>query len=137
MVHSLADALAACAGDTEAFVIGGAEIYREALPLADRMYLTEVMAEYPGDVRFPALGPEWREISREEPTRATGEVRVAYAVFERIPQAATPAAGRSRKHKQNGRASRRARRAAGGLGGQRRPPNLKPSERAPPAAESR
>ena len=86
VVHSLADAVAACAGDTEAFVIGGAEIYRAALPHAERVYLTEVMAEYPGDVRFPALGPEWREISREEPTRAPGEVAVAYAIFERIPK---------------------------------------------------
>ena len=42
MVHSLAEALAACAGDDEVFVIGGAEIYREALPLAERIYLTEV-----------------------------------------------------------------------------------------------
>ena len=87
VVHSLTDAVAACGGDTEAFVIGGAEIYREALPHADRVYQTEVMADYTGDVWFPALGPEWREISREEPTRAPGEARVAYAVLERIRNA--------------------------------------------------
>ncbi len=87
VVHSLTEAVAGCAGDAEAFVIGGAEIYREALPHADRVYLTEVMADYPGDVSFPALGPEWREISRHEPTRAPGEVRVAYKVFERIHSA--------------------------------------------------
>jgi dihydrofolate reductase len=87
VAHSLSAALAACAADAEAFVIGGAEIYREALPHADRVYLTEVMADYPGDVWFPALGAEWREISREEPIRAPDQVRVAYAVFERIREA--------------------------------------------------
>ncbi|MFN8353402.1 MAG: dihydrofolate reductase [Spirosomataceae bacterium] len=47
------------------FVIGGAEIYRQALPWVDKIYLTEVKAEIDGDAFFPVLRPdEWHEIAR-------------------------------------------------------------------------
>jgi dihydrofolate reductase len=53
-------ALAREAGETEAFVIGGAQIYAEALPLADVFYRTRVLADVPGDVSFPAFDEsEW------------------------------------------------------------------------------
>jgi len=62
----LATALGMVADDTEIFVIGGGEIYREALPLADRMYLTAVHAEVEGDTRFPAWdAAEWQVVSEE------------------------------------------------------------------------
>ncbi len=63
---SLADAIAA-AGEGEVFVIGGGEMYREALPLARRVQLTRVHAVVEGDVTFPGL-PEaaWRETFREK-----------------------------------------------------------------------
>ncbi|MEF8701012.1 MAG: dihydrofolate reductase [Candidatus Accumulibacter sp. UW26] len=49
----------------EIFVIGGADLYRQALPLAARLYLTEVAEERAGDCFFPELAPaEWREVSR-------------------------------------------------------------------------
>lgn len=52
--------------DEQVFVIGGAEIYRQALPAADIIYLTEVHHAFEGDVMFPALNhAEWREESRE------------------------------------------------------------------------
>jgi dihydrofolate reductase len=61
-VHSLAEALELSAGAPELMVIGGAEVYRLALPLARHIYLTEVQAEVAGDTLFPALAPrEWRE----------------------------------------------------------------------------
>ena len=52
---SLDDALhiAEAAGESEAFIVGGAELYREALPQADRLYLTEVAADVEGDTYFP------------------------------------------------------------------------------------
>jgi dihydrofolate reductase len=54
------------AGD-EVFVIGGGRVYREALPLAHRLYLTEVHAPYDGDTFFPAVDfREWRETSRQD-----------------------------------------------------------------------
>lgn len=56
-----ARAIAAREGKSEAFVIGGAEIYAAALPLADRIYLTEVDAEVAGDTLFPRLASgEWQ-----------------------------------------------------------------------------
>jgi len=62
------DAALALAGEAdEVMVIGGGELYREALPRAARVYLTRVHASVDGDTRFPDLDPgEWRETAREE-----------------------------------------------------------------------
>ena len=66
VVDTLAAALAACDGVDEAFVIGGAEIYALALPLAHRLQLTEIQQDFPGDTRFPAIDRSvWRETARE------------------------------------------------------------------------
>lgn len=66
VAHSLEAALAAALDAPEAFVIGGAELYRLALPLADRMHLTLIDADYAGDARFPEFDPaDWRETARE------------------------------------------------------------------------
>lgn len=60
-------ARARAAGDTEAFVAGGAEVYAHALPLADRLYLTRVAAPVEGDVTFPPWDERaWIEVDREE-----------------------------------------------------------------------
>jgi dihydrofolate reductase len=62
---SLPAAIAA-AENSEAFVIGGAELYAAALPLADRLQLTEIDADFEGDTHFPAFDSrEWRETARE------------------------------------------------------------------------
>ncbi|MDX2233705.1 MAG: dihydrofolate reductase [Hyphomonadaceae bacterium] len=58
-----ARARAAARGADEVCIIGGAEIYALALPLADRVHLTDVDADVPGDAFMPALGPDWREVS--------------------------------------------------------------------------
>ncbi len=66
-VASLQLALDACAEDPELCVIGGAEVYRQTLPHADRLELTRVHAAPAGDVIFPEFQPEqWRETSRIE-----------------------------------------------------------------------
>lgn len=66
-VHSVPAALERAAQlDEEVFVIGGAEIYQQALPAADTIYLTEVHHEFEGDVLFPELDHAvWREVSRQ------------------------------------------------------------------------
>jgi dihydrofolate reductase len=67
VVNNMDDALniARDNGESEVMVIGGAEIYKLALPVADRLYITEVRAEVDGDVRFPAYDKnEWQEVSR-------------------------------------------------------------------------
>lgn len=71
VVHSLAEALAVAErnGETEAMIIGGGDIYRQAFPLLDKLYLTEVDAEVSGDVYFPEWDEtEWEEIFREPHT---------------------------------------------------------------------
>jgi dihydrofolate reductase len=67
VVHSIDDALkvAEVNKESEAMVIGGSDIYTLALPLANRLYITEVNAEVEGDVYFPKFNKsEWMEISR-------------------------------------------------------------------------
>ena len=62
---SLPAALALARG-TQAFVIGGAELYRAALALADRLELTEIARDYEGDTFLPARDPaQWRETARD------------------------------------------------------------------------
>ena len=70
VVHSLDAALAAAAGQPELMVIGGADLYEQLMPQADRLYLTLVDGEFAGDVFFPSIEVEqWREISRQEHVR--------------------------------------------------------------------
>lgn len=60
-------AVARAAGDGEAFVIGGADVYAAALASADRLHLTRVAADVEGDVRFPRIDAgDWVETEREE-----------------------------------------------------------------------
>ena len=66
VVHSLDEALALFPSEEEVFVIGGAQIYAQALPLADRFYLTRVKRDYEGDTRFPEWDEkEWRLVESE------------------------------------------------------------------------
>ena len=66
VAHSLAGALELFPESEEVFVIGGAQIYAEALPMADRFYLTRVRHSYEGDTRFPAWDEsKWRAVSSE------------------------------------------------------------------------
>lgn len=72
VTHSLHEAIAACAGDEEIFIVGGAELYAQALPLADTIYLTEIQQDVIGDAHFPVFNQEmWREIAREAHTQET------------------------------------------------------------------
>lgn len=72
----LDEALALAADEPEVFVVGGAELYRLALPRADRMYLTIVHAEVPGDTYFPPFDPDEWHLEREE--RHTTDARHAH-----------------------------------------------------------
>ncbi|WP_043319455.1 dihydrofolate reductase [Microbulbifer sp. HZ11] len=61
----LADRRAQAERMDELMVIGGAEIYRQALPLATRLYITEVDAEVEGDAFFPKFAEDWKEVARD------------------------------------------------------------------------
>jgi dihydrofolate reductase len=65
VAHSLDAAIAACRGDTQIFIVGGAELYAQALPRVDTLYLTEIGLEIAGDAHFPAFDREaWQETER-------------------------------------------------------------------------
>lgn len=67
--NSIEEALAAVRDDSEVFIIGGAEIYRQVLDRADRLYLTLIHSNIQGDTYFPEFnGYQWQEISRESHT---------------------------------------------------------------------
>jgi dihydrofolate reductase len=72
-------------GADEVCVVGGGEIYRQALPLADRLYVTHVLASPDGDTRFPPIDPEvWKAVSTKEfPAGDKDTHPTRYAVYER------------------------------------------------------
>ena len=66
VVHSIDQALVAAGDCEEVMIIGGADLYRQTLETADRLYLTLVKAAPEGDTWFPVIEPQqWREIERE------------------------------------------------------------------------
>jgi dihydrofolate reductase len=72
IAHTLADAIAACGVDEKIFIVGGAELYAQALPLVDILYITEIQQDVSGDAHFPELNhTEWQEIAREKHTQQT------------------------------------------------------------------
>jgi dihydrofolate reductase len=83
VVRSLAAALSQAAGAEEVFVIGGAEIFALALPLVQRLDMTEIDADIEGDAVFPEYDrSEWREVSREPGAGSQG-LRYDFVVYER------------------------------------------------------
>ena len=69
---SLQDALAQCGAAPDAWVIGGAQIYAQALPLAHSVVVTEIALQVDGDAFAPELDAAWRESSRESHVSAKG-----------------------------------------------------------------
>ena len=85
VVHSLEDALARAEAEKadEIAIVGGAEIYRAALPLARRIELTEVHIQAEGDARMEKFDPAaWREVAREDHTSGDG-LGFSYVTLER------------------------------------------------------
>jgi dihydrofolate reductase len=82
VASSLADAIA-LAGDEPASIIGGAQVFKEALPLADRMIVTHIDAVYRCDTFFPEIDPAvWTVTAREEHRSGDG-VAYAFVTYER------------------------------------------------------
>jgi dihydrofolate reductase len=82
VAHSVEEALI-LSGDGEIAVIGGAEINALFLALVDRVELTEVHAEVPGDTCMPPLDERWREMTREEHPAADGRPAFAFVTLTR------------------------------------------------------
>jgi dihydrofolate reductase len=71
-VATLDEALKACGSAEEVWVIGGAQIFAQAEPLADRIEVTEIAQDFPGDVFAPQLGPQWVAVTREDRVSSSG-----------------------------------------------------------------
>ncbi len=69
---SLAEALRLCSSSDEVWVMGGAQIYAQAEPMAERVEVTEIAQEFEGDAFAPHLGPDWLESARESHVSAKG-----------------------------------------------------------------
>ena len=69
---SVEDAIALCRNESDAWVIGGAQIYSLALPLADSVVVTEIEADFEGDAYAPDLGHGWIETKAEPVDSAQG-----------------------------------------------------------------
>jgi dihydrofolate reductase len=72
VAHSLQAACAACPPESTAWVIGGAELYAQALALAGTAVVTEIDADFEGDAFAPQFGPDWVQTARESHTSSTG-----------------------------------------------------------------
>ncbi len=84
VAHDVEEALAIAGEVPETMVIGGGEIYRLFLPLADRLELTEVDLSPPGDARFPDIDPaEWREMLNEAHEAEEGRPAYRFRRLER------------------------------------------------------
>jgi dihydrofolate reductase len=77
---SLEDAIDACSGVEKAFIIGGAQIYDEALAYVDKLIITEVDTEVEGDAFFPDIDDMmWEEVAREE--HNNGQLAYAFVTY--------------------------------------------------------
>lgn len=80
---SIEDALKLCGDDPEIFVVGGSDLYAQTLTLVDRLYLTEIDADFTGDAFFPAFDRSmWWVVSREPHVSDTG-LAYAFVTYQR------------------------------------------------------
>ena len=86
LAHSLPEAIAVCAGDEEIFIVGGAELYAQSLPLVDTLYITEIQQDVEGDAHFPEFSrAEWQEISHEKRNQETPQpLEYHFVTYRRI-----------------------------------------------------
>ncbi len=83
VANSIEEAIAACSGDDEIFFIGGAELYRQALDAADRIYLTEIKADFAGDAWFPEFDTNlWQETGRK-PCKSESGLECDFVVYDK------------------------------------------------------
>ncbi|TSA25296.1 MAG: dihydrofolate reductase [Bacteroidetes bacterium] len=87
-VMSIEEALALCNPEEENFIMGGASIYQQFLPLTDRLYLTRVHKTFDGDAFFPELNLlDWERTSRDDyPPDEHNDFGYTYYIFDRIPR---------------------------------------------------
>jgi dihydrofolate reductase len=80
--NSLQEAVSLCPGGSDAWVIGGAQIYAAAMPLAQTAVITEIGQAFEGDAFAPTFGANWVETAREAHVAASG-LPYAFVTLER------------------------------------------------------
>lgn len=66
VVHSLREAIKCIPEGEDGFIIGGGEIFKEAMPYADKLEITRVYASFEADAFFPEIGPEWKLVHEDK-----------------------------------------------------------------------
>ena len=86
MAYTIEEAINKCDDVNENFIIGGASIYRQFLPVADKLYLTKVDKDFEADCFFPEINPEeWELISSESGTADDSiDFSFSYLIYKRI-----------------------------------------------------
>jgi dihydrofolate reductase len=84
VMHSLSEALEACSQSEEVMIIGGAQLYTQAIPFAHRLYLTFIEKSFTADTFFPELNrDEWREIQSESGLSSAEDLVFNFVTFEK------------------------------------------------------
>jgi dihydrofolate reductase len=83
--YSIEDSLSKCEKDAEIFVMGGGSIYRQFLPIADRLYITHVHKKAPADIYFPEIDLKVWKITEKEFFKTDDEVSIpyTYTIYDR------------------------------------------------------
>lgn len=83
--YSVGDALSKCGGNDEIYIIGGGSIYRQFMPIADRLYITHIHKNAPADTYFPVIDPEiWKPIETEEHRQdESNPIPYTYIIYQR------------------------------------------------------
>lgn len=86
MAYSIEDAILKCDDNKENFIIGGGSVYRQFLPVADKLYLTKVNKDFEGDVFFPEINlNEWKLINKEDCNSDTqNDFTYSFLTYEKI-----------------------------------------------------
>jgi len=86
MVSSIEESLKLCDPSQETFIIGGASVYRQFLPLTDRLYLTKVHQDFEGDVFFPVINyNNWKLVSEENfPRDEKNDFTYSFLIYDRV-----------------------------------------------------
>lgn len=86
VIHNIDDLIVFCKAQDEIMIMGGAEIYRQTLSKADKLYLTEVHAEVDGNIVFPKLEKsEWEEVTRENHSAdEKNEYDYSFVILEKV-----------------------------------------------------
>ncbi len=84
MAYSIEEALQLCSPEEECYVIGGGMVYRQFMPVADKLYITWVHREFDADTFYPEIDPEiWKEAEREEGGDDSLDFRYSFVTYIR------------------------------------------------------